>query len=57
MLAFHANQNAFGSVNTINTADNGIDFSNIKIEFVPVPEPSSMALLAIGLGLAARRRR
>jgi hypothetical protein len=57
MLAFWVNSATFGSSSTPGTADNGIDFSNVKIEFVPVPEPSSMALLAIGVGLAARRRR
>jgi hypothetical protein len=58
MLAFWANSGAFGSSGTANTADNGIDFSNVTINFVPVPEPaSSLLLFALGLGLAARRRR
>ena len=44
MLGFHANSNTFGSSNAVGEADNGIDFSNIKIEFL-VPEPSTIALL------------
>jgi hypothetical protein len=58
MLAFHVNSNTFGSSAAINTPDNGIDFSNIKIELIPVPEPSSFALLALGAGgwLLGRRR-
>jgi hypothetical protein len=57
MLAFWANSNVFGSASTVNTPNNGIDFSNIKIEFVPVPEPTSVALLGLTLGLMARRAR
>ncbi|QDS99958.1 PEP-CTERM sorting domain-containing protein [Adhaeretor mobilis] len=44
-LGFHTNSNKFGSSNSAGDADNGIDFSNIKIEFSQVPEPSSMILL------------
>jgi len=58
MLGFWANSNLFGSSATPGAADNGIDFSNIKIEFV-VPEAGSLVLLlsgAIGM-IAARRRR
>src|SRR3954447_9799614 len=36
MIAFWANSNVFGSANTSGTANNGIDFTNIKIEFNPV---------------------
>jgi hypothetical protein len=57
MLAFWANSNIFGSSNTPGTADNGIDFSNVTIEFVPVPEPSGVLLTVtlVGVGAAVRR--
>jgi hypothetical protein len=55
MLAFQVTSGTFGTSATPNTADNGIDFSNIKIEVVP--EPSAIALLALGAaGLLLRRR-
>lgn len=54
MLAFHVNSNRFGSTSAQNTPDNGIDFTNVKIEFIP--EPASIALLGLG-GLAMLRRR
>lgn len=59
MLAFWANSNLFGSSATPNTANNGIDFSNVRIEFIPIPEPGSMILALVGTALAigARRRR
>jgi hypothetical protein len=54
MLAFWANSNIFGSSSTPNTADNGIDFSNIRIEFIP--EPASLVLLSLsGLLIALGR--
>jgi hypothetical protein len=58
MLAFWANSNIFGTSSTPGTADNGIDFSNIRIEF-QVPEASSFCLALVGaLGaIGARRRR
>jgi hypothetical protein len=37
MLAFWANSNLFGSTNTPGEVDNGIDYSNVKIEFLPAP--------------------
>lgn len=44
------NSNVFGSSSALDTADNGIDFSNIKIEyFAVVPEPSVLALSAAAL--------
>jgi len=57
MLAFWANSNTFGSSATANTADNGIDFSNVTIEFVPVPEPTGAMLALVLAGFALRRGR
>jgi hypothetical protein len=58
LLGFHVNSATFGSVNTVNTPDNGIDFSNITIELLSVPEPSSFALLGLGaVALVLRRRK
>jgi hypothetical protein len=55
MLAFWANSNLFGSSSTPNTADNGIDFSHITIEFIP--EPGSMILVLLGAALVIGTRR
>lgn len=55
MLGFHANSGMMGSSNAVNTPNNGIDFSNIKIEFI-VPEPSAISLLGLAaVGLLRRR--
>ena len=57
MLAFWANSNIFGSSGTPGTADNGIDFTNVRIEFTPVPEPAGLALgVAFAGALVVRRR-
>jgi hypothetical protein len=61
MLAFWANSNIFGSSSTAGTANNGIDFSNVTIEFIAVPEPSSFifgafATAILGAKAAWRRR-
>jgi hypothetical protein len=55
LLAFWANSNTFGSSSTPNTPDNGIDFTNVTIEYIPVPEPGSLSLLAVGSLLLVRR--
>jgi hypothetical protein len=55
MLAFWANSNMFGTSNTPGEADNGIDFSNVNIEFTPVPEPATISLALFGT-LALLRR-
>lgn len=59
MLGFHVNSNTFGSSNAAGDPDNGIDFSNVTIEFLPVPEPTSAALAlgALALMASAGRRR
>ncbi|HUK82731.1 MAG TPA: hypothetical protein VLZ12_08905 [Verrucomicrobiae bacterium] len=46
-IGFHVNANIFGSTATPNTVDNGIDFTNIKIEVIP--EPSALVLSLMGL--------
>jgi hypothetical protein len=57
MLAFWANSNIFGSSSTPGVANNGIDFSNVTIEFIAIPEPSCLALLGLaGLALVRRQR-
>ena len=59
VIGAFANSAAFGSTNAFGLADNGIDFTNIKIEVVP--EPSTLILAFFGLaGMAFtifRRRR
>jgi hypothetical protein len=58
MIAFWANSSVFGSSNASGAADNGIDFSNIKIEFNPVPEPGTLSMLGMaGLLFAIRTER
>jgi hypothetical protein len=62
LLGFHVNAGIFGSANTVNTANNGIDFSNIKIELTSVPEPGALLLSVVcaafvGAAPSARRRR
>jgi len=58
-LGFHVNSSTFGSSSSAGDPDNGIDFSNIKIEVTTIPEPST-CVLALGALLALpglRRRR
>jgi hypothetical protein len=58
MLAFWANSNIFGTSNVPGEANNGIDFSNVTIEFFAVPEPASVVMLALaGLLTGSRRLR
>ena len=47
MLAFWANSNMFGTSATPGEANNGIDFSNVRIEFIPVPEPATIVFLGM----------
>ena len=51
LLAFQVNANVFGSSNTVGATNNGIDFSNIKIELAAVPEPSGFLLEVLSVGL------
>ena len=53
MLGFWANSNTFGST-TSSDPDNGITFSNIKVEVVP--EPSSLVLLMGGILFSSIRK-
>jgi hypothetical protein len=57
-IAFHANSNIFGSSSTPDTANNGVDFTNIKIKYIAVPEPTAFALAGLGIAslLIVRRR-
>jgi hypothetical protein len=57
MIAFWANSNVFGSSATIGAANNGIDFSNITIEFSPVPEPATLTTIGVAALLCAVRAR
>lgn len=64
MLAFHATSGAFGGTDgpdagssAVGEANNGIDISNVTVNFTAVPEPASFALLAAGAGLLIGRRR
>jgi hypothetical protein len=64
MLAFWANSNTFGTNSTPSTPEtpvtnNGIDFSNVTIEYIAaVPEPAAaLPLLTLLLSWASRRRR
>jgi hypothetical protein len=61
MLAFWANSNLFGASATPGETNNGIDFSNVTVEFIPVPEPGtallgSVAMMLIGARTVASRR-
>jgi len=56
-LGFGVSSDAFGSSNTYGDPDNGLDFSNVAVTFMAVPEPASFALLAAGAGLLVSRRR
>ena len=55
LVGVWANSTLFGTSPTIGQPDNGIDFTNFKVELIP--EPSAIALLALGAaGLVLRRR-
>jgi hypothetical protein len=56
-IGFHVNSFTFGSSSTVGAADNGIDFTNVKVELI-VPEPTTFALAGLGIAamLIIRRR-
>jgi hypothetical protein len=58
MLAFWVNSNVFGTSAVPGEANNGIDFSNVRIESFIVPEPVSVVMLAFAgvICLASQRR-
>jgi hypothetical protein len=56
MLAFWANSNTFGVSNVPGEDNNGIDFSNVTIEFIAIPEPASLMLLSMAGMFGALRR-
>jgi hypothetical protein len=55
MLAFWANADAFGTSGSPGEQDNGIDFSNVRIEIVPEPDAPILAMFFIALAVGARR--
>ena len=59
MLGFQVNSNTFGSTSSSDTPDNGIDFSNINLEYTAVPEPSAFVFIlgALAFGFMIVRRR
>lgn len=58
MLTYGASSGAFGSSNSVGDPDNGIDITNVTVEFVAgIPEPTSAVLALLGgLTLLDRRR-
>lgn len=58
MLAFGSSSSAFGSNNNQGDPDNGIEITEVTVDFNPIPEPGSLALLGLGgLALFSRRRK
>lgn len=58
MLTYGASSGAFGSSNSAGDPDNGIDITNVTVEFTGIPEPASAIYVAAVLlmGGIARRR-
>lgn len=58
MLAYSSSSGAFGSSNSPGDPDNGIDITNVRVEFAQgIPEPTALATLVTGLALGLVRRR
>ena len=59
MLGFWANSNTFGSTNG-DDPDNGLTFTNVRIQVTAIPEPGTASFLLLGglltVGLKRRRR-
>ncbi|MEO0529401.1 MAG: hypothetical protein AAF266_02365 [Planctomycetota bacterium] len=56
MLAYGSSSGAFGSSNTPGDPDNGIDITNVTVEFIPEPTSALSLGMALLLGSIARRR-
>ncbi|KAF0095475.1 MAG: hypothetical protein E1N59_970 [Puniceicoccaceae bacterium 5H] len=62
IFGLHVNSNSFGSSNTPGEDDNGIDITEVSLDYIPgavVPEPSTYAAFAAlaALGFVGYRRR
>lgn len=57
MLAYGSSSGAFGSSNTPGDPDNGIDITNVTVEFIGIPEPSAAVLGLMGALTLLKRRR
>jgi len=51
MIGMQVLSGIFGSSSSPDTPDNGIDFTNIMVEYMAVPEPSMLAVILGGLAL------
>ncbi len=62
VLAFQVGSSTFGSSSVVGELNNGLDFSNVNVQYLaaaPVPEPASVAMMLGGLlmvGTFVRRR-
>lgn len=56
-VAFHVNSSVFGSSSNPGDPDNGIVFSNVRVEVIPEPTTYAVLFGALALGIVAFRRR